>query len=303
MNSPVVKHIHSVPVSKIGVVGDLTMINSTDSVEKAINVLGKKILSVPVMDKKSKQCLGLLDMIDIANFLNKVAPDVSLDADMLQSLEISGRAIALETVDNVLNASGRDPFVPAFEDSTGGILLDLFSKNIQRVPLADREGNLIGSVSQSDFIKYLSVHIVEGDMKTFANKTIAELGLTPKPVICATNCNTVLTAISLIVDNGISGVGVVDCDGKLVGNFSARDCVGIYRDQLPSFLKPVGEFLESHSPKSLKPITCSPNATISQVLNTLVESNVHHIYVVEDSKPISIVSTTDIMKCIRDYVE
>ena len=304
MTNPVLKHMHSIKVADIGFVGDLITINSTDSVEQAIAVLGKKVLSVPVMDKKSKQCLGLLDMIDIANFLNKVAPDTTLDANMLQSLEIAGRAMALETVDQILNASGRDPFVPAFEDSTAGMFIELFAQNIHRVPLADKEGNLVGTVSQTDFIKYLNTHVVEGDMKTFAHKTVAELGLSPKPTISVNLHDAVLVAISLINEKGISGVAVIEDHGKLIGNFSASDCVGMYREQLPSFLKPVGEFLEKHSPNSLKAVFCKPDSTILQVLNQMVESKVHHLYVVDgDCKPISIVSATDVMKCIRDYTE
>merc|ERR1712169_147769 len=49
-------------------------------------------------------CAGLLDMIDIAYFISKVSPDdISLNENMLRSLEIAGRAIALEEVGAILN--------------------------------------------------------------------------------------------------------------------------------------------------------------------------------------------------------
>lgn len=306
MQNPVAKHLHGTKLSDIAFVGDLVTLKSSSSVEEAITVLAeKKILSVPVMDSKSKECLGLIDMIDIAYFISKVAPDsTSLDANMIRSLEIAGRAIALESIGEVLNASNRDPFVPIYQDNNASMAVDIFAKGIHRVPLCDNNGDLIGTVSQTDFIKYLKDKICEGDMKTLGNKTISELGLTPKPITSVNLHDSVLAAINLINEKGYSGIGVINDKGVLSGNFSASDCVGIYREELPSFLLSVAEFLEKHSPNSMKPICCKSDITFQGVLKEMVKSNVHHIYVIDgDHKPISIVSATDIMKCIRDYTE
>merc|ERR1711982_41414 len=169
-------------------------------------------------------CAGLLDMIDIAYFISKVSPDdISLNENMLRSLEIAGRAIALEEVGAILNES-------------------------QRVPLRDADDNLVGSLSQTDVVNYLEKHIVEGDMKHLANKTITELSLTPKTVFTANIGDSVLSAVNMLKDKGVSGIGIVDNDNKLVGNFSASDCVVLYQDQLPSLLSNMTEFLEKYSP-------------------------------------------------------
>merc|ERR1712000_131356 len=95
-------------------------------------------------------CAGLLDMIDIAYFISKVSPDdISLNENMLRSLEIAGRAIALEEVGAILNESQRDPFVPVFLSNKASMAVDLFATGIHRVPLRDADDNLVGSLSQT----------------------------------------------------------------------------------------------------------------------------------------------------------
>ena len=49
---------------------------------------------------------------------------------------------------------------------------------------------------------------------------------------------------------GVSALAVVDPSGKLVGNFSASDLKGLFRQRLPDFLKSVEQFLKDHSPGS-----------------------------------------------------
>merc|ERR1712000_263355 len=101
-------------------------------------------------------CAGLLDMIDIAYSISKVSPDdISLNENMLRSLEIAGRAIALEEVGAILNESQRDPFVPVFLSNKASMAVDLFATGIHRVPLRDADDNLVGSLSQTDVVNYL----------------------------------------------------------------------------------------------------------------------------------------------------
>merc|ERR1712000_634007 len=288
----------TITIADIAHVGALTTVSKSDSVEKAIKILSEnKILSAPVMD--GNNCAGLLDMIDIAYFISKVSPDdISLNENMLRSLEIAGRAIALEEVGAILNESQRDPFVPVFLSNKASMAVDLFATGIHRVPLRDADDNLVGSLSQTDVVNYLEKHIVEGDMKHLANKTITELSLT------ANIGDSVLSAVNMLKDKGVSGIGIVDNDNKLVGNFSASDCVDLYQDQLPSLLSNMTEFLEKYSPKSMKPVVVKPDATFVEVIREMSTSHVHHVFVVDaNNTPVSVVSITDVMKCIRDYVE
>ena len=158
------------------------------------------------------------------------------------------------------------------------------------------------ALSQTDVEKYLHAHLVEGELKHVGKKTVKELGLSNKTVVTVNIHDCVLAAIEVIVDRSISCVGVTDSAGKLAGNLSASDCKGLYKEQFPSFLLPVGDYLEKHSPGSLNPICATENTTLIEVINEMIDNHIHHLYVIEDFKPIGIISATDIMKSIRDFV-
>jgi CBS-domain-containing membrane protein len=102
MANPVYRHLHSLAVSDIIKPGPVITLKTTDWVEKAIKILSEnKILSVPVIDgsKDKIGCVGLVDILDIVHYIDKVAPeDDALNSDTLKSLEVAGRAIAMEEV-------------------------------------------------------------------------------------------------------------------------------------------------------------------------------------------------------------
>lgn len=64
-----------------------------------------KLTSLPVVDTKDKnKCLGMVDTLDVASYVLSVAPDATqLKENELKSLEIAGRAMALETVRTILS--------------------------------------------------------------------------------------------------------------------------------------------------------------------------------------------------------
>lgn len=309
MANPVYSYLHTLKVSDIVNPGPVITLKTTDWVEKAIKVLSEhKILSVPVIDERNKLgCVGLVDILDIVHYIEKVAPeDEALSENELKSLEVAGRAISMEEVGWIINASGKDPYIPVYFDSPITMALNLFADGIHRVLLFDQEGGdakVLGAVAQMDIIRHLASKIKEGDMQHVANLPITKLGLADKPVFTVNVHDTVLAAVKLIVEHKVSGLGVLSGTGRLVGNFSASDCKGIYQDSFPSFLLHVGEFLDRHSPESLKPICCTPDATLGQVISELADSNVHHLFIVDvhdDFKLHSLVSATDIMRLIRD---
>jgi CBS domain-containing protein len=64
-----------------------------------------KLTSLPVVDTKdNNKCLGMVDTLDVATFVLSVAPDATqLKENELKSLEIAGRAMALEAVRLILS--------------------------------------------------------------------------------------------------------------------------------------------------------------------------------------------------------
>jgi len=286
----------------------ITTLKSNSSVEHAVRVLAeKKVLSVPVVDAKDdSQVLGLVDVLDIVSFIVRVAPDLhSIKENELLSLEMAGRAIAFAEIKEILDASGRDPYVPVYEDSAATFAADLLAAGVHRVPLfASSSSNLTAIVSQSDVIRYVHSKISEGgELYHAVQKNLNELGLASTSVFSVNTGVTVLEALKVLDEKRVSALAVVDpVTGRLVGNFSASDLKGLYQEQFPSLLLSVREYLEKHSPGSLKPFVIRPESTLKVVLDEIVENKVHRLWIIDNEfRPQGIVSQTDVVKLFTQY--
>jgi CBS domain-containing protein len=137
------------------------------------------IQSAPVVNSKTNEVLGMVDMLDIVAFILSVAPSghqlsvcgphgsgeassiahlSHLQGNALKTMEIAGRAMALETLKNVVGMptlppssrtcltccglsetdfSGRDPYVPITTNSPLTYAATLFRQGIHRLPVVD----------------------------------------------------------------------------------------------------------------------------------------------------------------------
>jgi len=102
-------------------------------------------------------------------------------------------------------------------------------------------------------------------------------------------------------ENLISAVPVVDEDGKIVASFSSTRLRGLSADQFGDLLLPIDQFLAKYAANS-HVVTVSVDDTTETILQKMIgqEAHRHRVWVVENGKPIGVVSMTDIMKEIRD---
>jgi CBS domain-containing protein len=303
-NNPVFAFLHEKKLGEVCDTSTVVTVKSSGTVEDAIKVLTEnKVLSAPVVNDKGES-VGMIDMLDIVSAITKVKPDpVDLLENELRSLEISGRAMAFESVEKVVGLSGRDPLFPVNENAPASEVVDFFAKGIHRTPVFHAtESKIVGSCSQSTLIKLLSENLHMGNIKVIGAKTAKELGLgAAKPITVNKNDN-VLKVLDTLQKNSISAVALVEDDGKLAGNFSASDLAGLYKEHFPSFLLPAFEFLNKHSPASLNSVCCTLDTTLLDITKELTSNKTHRLWVVDgDFKPIGVVSTTDIFKVVRDY--
>ena len=91
-----------------------------------------------------------------------------------------------------------------------------------------------------------------------------------------------------MLDHGIGSVLVVDEDGELAGILTTTDFVQIVAERKPKDETPVSEYM------STDVLTTSAQEPVEEVANRLIEAGVHHMPVVDDGRPIGIVTTTDL---------
>lgn len=275
------------------------LIDSNAIVEDLVALLNdKKILSVPVHNKKTKQVIGMVDCLDLTQHLLVVMPEKK-DLIDVKALEQSYRAINLKKVSEIMNVSSRDPYDPIFMGSPVSLLVPIFAGGVHRVATTNEEGDFKFTVSQSLVIKNI-LNFIEDD-EVFGKKTLKELGLGQVKPVSVHGTDPVLNALHIIAKKGFSGVPVVDKEGVLIGNFSATDVKSFVQDHLPTYTQEMKFWLEDHAPQSLKPVTITHENTFFEVCQVL-SKGIHRAWVVDkEHKVVGVVSYTDIFKLIRDH--
>jgi len=307
VKNPVKELLHKTPLKEMVPESDASpvTVKAQDTVEELVFALSEnKIISAPVVNKEGS-CIGVVDMLDVISHVISVSPlPSSLSRDELQSLEICGRAMALEQVDNILNASGRDPFVPVYEESPSSMISDMFADGTHRVPILDSDDKVLHTVSQSDLVRFLSEHIHMGHCKEMGELSADALGLGKEKVVSVEKNTKVIDAMLKIKEAGVSAIAVVDEaeGGKLCGNFSATDLKGLFKETFPSLLLTVEEYLTKHSQKSLNPVCVKLDLNLIGIIKELQDNHVHRVWVLDDDfKPSGVISMTDIFKIVKFY--
>jgi CBS domain-containing protein len=146
-----------------------------------------------------------------------------------------------------------------------------------------------------------------------------------RSLICATPDQDLNEAEALLIEHRISGLPVVD-DGKLVGILSRSDLARVqvlmdsldgqvtdqfeWTEQADGFQHPHASefrgFRQMLADLKVKDamrdgvITCPPDATVGQLAATMVRQHIHRIIVVEEDRPVGVVSSLDLARLLAD---
>jgi CBS domain-containing protein len=105
-------------------------------------------------------------------------------------------------------------------------------------------------------------------------------------------------ALALFVIHGIRSVPVVDPSGNLIGIFTERDVLyGDFGDGPKFHRRLIGEVM------TRDPVTCSPDAPISEVMDEISRHHVGQLPVVENGVLIGMISVGDLIKSLHEELE
>lgn len=288
------------PISKIFI------INGNDNVHQAFKKLIEgRVQSAPLWDPKLKKFIGLVDYLDLVAFTVRIFQETNIDHNWFALLESEER-FATQRVSSISDISHKNPFCPIMEDEPLEFALKLLvHKGVHRVPLMSKKepSRMIAILTQASILRFLAKHPHE--FADYAKKTVRELDIGSSPVITVPSDLITIHAFSLMHEKQISGLGIVDAEGRLVGNISARDLKYATAD-ISIFTRlhlPVGEFIKTIRQsvvEDVQPaISVSETSTIEYVIARLVTNKLHRIYVTTiDLKPIRVISLRDILKAL-----
>lgn len=283
------------------------LLRITDNIDYVLEVLGSsKILSAPVLDIDEKVVLGFIDYLDVANYLVDHLGDGKEDnVTTEQKKQLLNRSIRNA---GLLAYEKRDPFIIILGEHPASLLVKGFNSGIHRIVFYDDETKISGICSQSDVLKYVHSAIAKADraskeeLDKFLLCPVEKLGWGKRPVLSVSSSETVMYCLSTMRENQISAVAILDQHGVLVGNFSASDLRGISTDFVSFLHVEVKDFLALRSSPSLQPCTVKRESTVEEVLETLVQSHLHHVWITdENERPTGIITLTDVMGALYSF--
>jgi len=281
----------------------------TDTLQDALKTLSAyNILSLPVLESKTKKFLGFVDMLDIVSHvvhIHEEMPENDSEIDNYSMLRYKDVQFLYQQIGQIIDLSGTNPVCNVHGESPLFECIGLFQKGVHRVAVISSYGITENILSQSDVIRFL-ISKLDSYLDIF-EKTVREtFNIANKTIISVQSNEATIKAFKIIHDNKISAVAVVDENGKLIGNLSASDLKGAVTtdddegaETFGSLLLPVTTFLQQGGMSKLPVATCFLSSSLSFVLLKIMALHVHRLWIVDESeKPIGIISLTDIMQAV-----
>jgi len=294
--------------------GHIIDVKASTPLSEAIKILSEhEVLSVPVRAEDSIDYVGVIDVLDILQFILKTYSK-GKDVESMQwsswctnidELMQRGEAFCATPVSEIAQSLS----TPVYPEGSVFELIEVFAQGIHRVPIWKVSGHLTyvnDLVSQSDVLAFLFRHRFDVDLH--GNRLSGDLFNTPikslqglqysKNVITMSYSAQAIHAFWLMYFNKVYGIAIVDHDGHLVANLSASDIRGIGkgRRKFSSLLLPVPQFFRAYQIQTA-PLTCTQDTTFGSLIMKFGFYHVHRLWVVDETeKPIGLISLTDLMK-------
>jgi len=177
--------------------------------------------------------------------------------------------------------------------------LDVLDTTLHRVPVINETGEFVGLLSQSSIVKFIYNYIQLFDIR----HTVGELKLGYCDVHSVESETIAKTAFEKIRSCGVTGIAVVDKEGKLTGCLSLSDLrvLGTDFSQLRRVYLTVEEFLLNRdSEKRPDVIYAIAETTITGVADIFFKYGVHRVFVCDDQKkPIGVISLGNYLKIFK----
>jgi len=287
----------------------IIVFESHEKIRNAMQILiDNNIYSAPVWNKEEKQFIGMLDLMDILCFFEKVFKETEVLGEGFLALFEQVNRFATEDVAHCADLSKNNPFVAVGDNENLLQVVELLSRPaVHRVNVFSAEGLLENVITQSAVIELLSKNI---DKLAVAHKTIEELNIGTVPVVSVDINMRTIDAFITMADKKLYSIPVVNhsLNNALVTNLSVKDSRSVLLDptHLHLIYKPLREFItELHSEDiniRSPSITISSHDSLGLALKKFVVNKIHRVYVLHaDGSPARVISLTDILNVIVNH--
>ena len=302
-------------------------------IEGALDTLSKHGIQSAPFRTKEGHWIGLIDVVDLLTFSLFVGneekdselapPSINLEEDNLNQLSARMKEFSLTRLSQVnlcgryslcrtlfltsADISLRNPYVVISAKDPLYNVVTKFAAGIHRVVVSAENEAPCHILTQSDLIQAIAENCQER-LGSSANKTLEQLGLLGR-VVTVNQKTKVVDAFSILWDLKISGLGLVDDNGELVGNISAADVKFLKDFNYAALLQTCGEFVAHNLSTAGKNrplatlVSVDKGSTLADTVKLLAENRLHRVYIVDSSSskpkfPHGILTLTDIAQIL-----
>jgi len=285
----------------------LVLAGHNQPLDKALARLNRhKISSLPIINEDTGHIKGILESLDIVNYLSQVLNQEPIGPARWD--------FNLQNVSALLENSQKKTMVISNTSSMYDALQEL-SKGTRRLMVVDQqcqphlqtqeEEGILGVFTQSDILRFLGENPYWLNMSSKAQKTLKELinGQYSDKVVTLEQTLPAFMGFRKIAEENTSAVAVTDKDGRIVANLSATNIRGVSRRNFHLLNRPLFEFLQRDRRRGwwTMPITIRESDSLEKAVLQFCSTRVHQMYIVDDEgKPTAIVTPTDLIKHFID---
>jgi len=202
---------------------------------------------------------------------------------------------------DIANYSNLNPFTAVLETDTMDKAMNKISgSNVHRAPVLSSDGKTLKSMlSQSAIVKWLWKNGEK--LNSLKDKSLRDLHLgafgTIKPVFTVDFDEPLMEAFSILHKNKVTGIGVVNEEGILIGSISVSDIKMGVGEHLEMLSFPVKNLFDTFHRRDM--VTCKGSDPFLGILDKLANTGVHRVFVVDwEGKPTGVITHTDIIDIV-----
>ncbi|ETN45291.1 uncharacterized protein HMPREF1541_09122 [Cyphellophora europaea CBS 101466] len=280
---------------------DLKFVETDTPVETATNLLissGAPVLLI--RNGPDTPVIGTFDYRDLNAYLLIVIglaqPDEDHIADFAELAQKAreGKAIPLRSIKDW---GKKEPltFLPGNSDLVRAI--DTFGKGLHRIVATDTAGNVTGLLSQTRLIRFLWEHgrhfpVIE----QLHSQYLRDLKIGSNSVIAINGDKPLADALTLLLNEGVSSLAVLDNSSNVVGNISVVDVkllttsssLPLLRNTCIHFVSYILSNRGMENGKDSFPVFhVTPMNTLAHIVAKLVATRSHRLWVTEPISPSS----------------
>jgi len=282
----------------------LVLVGDKQPLDKALQRLNRhKITSLPIINEESGNIKGILDSLDIVNYLCSV-----LDNEEIAPARWD---FNLQTTGQLLERSQSKAHVIS-NTATMYDGLQHLAKGINRLMVIDgkcdfhqqdkEEQAILGLFTQVDIVRFLASNPYWLSLAPESQKTLKELDIlnnSSEQLVTVEQSIPAYQAFKKIVDTNSTGIVVNDSQGRIVATLSASNIRGISRRNFQLLRRPLFEFLQRDRRRGwwTMPICVHESDTLEKCILQFCSTKVHQMYVCDDNgKATNVVTLSDVLR-------